>query len=346
MTDRTYHSDSPFKSIRGEQEARLRQWREREDRERQEHERCHRVIGALEAVWECINDFERAPGRMPDEACGTLADGLLRLGQVLHEEGLAHAIAGWVPPANTGVEGRVVQEGILYALSQQADHALLTQELLDTLPGMSSLAFLESVRDLQRHFCLALSSHTTQDAARLLTAGEVEVEQSQANGQVSPGTSACLTDWAFGLEHGVARPKWHVFKKHRGEWRQRELLQGLLGGTQPVLLKAFAAGGGFLGKREAFKLVGPSASASDYRKIMGIIKPELSRLRALLRRAVGCSNKRVDPLPWDGPNHGWRAAVEIGYALEIDGQHIGEGQGRLQFKTQEQLRDSERLDLG
>jgi hypothetical protein len=147
-------------------------------------------------------------------------------------------------------------------------------------------------------------------------------------------------DWAIGLEHGK---RWHLFKRHAGEWYQHKLVEGISMGRQQRLMTAFADGGGSLTKSQALKLELEHYSAGDVDRLMGVIKPEISRLRGIIRVAIGVNDDRADPLPFDETNTVWRAEIQIGYATQEDREYLG-GEHRLRFKIREQLTVEDRAD--
>jgi hypothetical protein len=146
--------------------------------------------------------------------------------------------------------------------------------------------------------------------------------------------------WAIGLE---TDHKWHLFRQVHGEWRHQRLMQGISKGRQAKLMTALADGGGFLAKAKALKLERSNYSRGDIDKLMGRIKPEFAKLRDAIREALNVQKSEADPLPFDPTNAGWRAEIEIGYAVQDDGDHVG-GEKRLRFKTHEQLTDDELTD--
>jgi hypothetical protein len=104
-----------------------------------------------------------------------------------------------------------------------------------------------------------------------------------------------------------------------------------------------ADGGGFLEKLVALKLVRRNFSLGEVDKLMGKIKPEISKLRKIIRKTIGVETTRFDPLPFDEVQKGWRAEIQIGYAVQEDGEHLG-GERRLRFKTREELTCEELAD--
>jgi hypothetical protein len=150
-----------------------------------------------------------------------------------------------------------------------------------------------------------------------------------------PPVRTRFENWALAIEHDKA---WHVFKKSRGGWRHQGKAKGISKGRQEDLLKRFAAGGGFLSDQEAVKSVLETPSRYDQTKIMQIIKPEISRLRKVIRRNLQVTNDGVDPLPRDKNARGWQARIQIGYAVKSDAD-------RLEFKVYEELSNDEKLDV-
>jgi hypothetical protein len=155
-----------------------------------------------------------------------------------------------------------------------------------------------------------------------------------------PPTQPRWNQWAVGLEAGN---KWQLFRRIKGEWRPQKPLRGISRGRQAGLLEAFAERGGCLPKIEALKLEHPNYSAADVDKLMGLIKPELTRLRDALCKAIGVTDPKADPLPFDDAHSAWRSEIEIGYAVRQDGEHVG-GENRLRFKSRMELDAHELAD--
>jgi hypothetical protein len=149
-----------------------------------------------------------------------------------------------------------------------------------------------------------------------------------------------LRYWALGVE---AAGIWHVFKLVKGQWRQYGRLNGISAGRQDDLLRGFAEGGGFLLEQVAFKREFKDYRAGDRSRLTALIKPELSRIRTCIRNAIKVANRKIDPLPWDEVTRGWRAMVQIGYAVQEDHNYLG-GERRLRFRTREELTAEDRLD--
>jgi hypothetical protein len=57
----------------------------------------------------------------------------------------------------------------------------------------------------------------------------------------------------------------------------------------------------------------------------------------MIRCCTAVPDQKADPLPWDRHTRGWRAEIQIGYAVQ------GE-EGRLQFKLKEELSREETAD--
>jgi hypothetical protein len=131
--------------------------------------------------------------------------------------------------------------------------------------------------------------------------------------------------------------KWQRFTRHGSEWRHRGPLKGLRKGLREKLLRAFAEYGGGLGRADALKTAaGGPFHPTDASKLMKKIKPEMSELREILRAAFGVTDK-ADPLPWEDKAEAWHARIHIGFATKDD-------QGRLTFRTMEELSREEALD--
>jgi hypothetical protein len=139
--------------------------------------------------------------------------------------------------------------------------------------------------------------------------------------------------WAFGYE---IKNRWHIFKKVRGDWQHQGVLRNLSTGLQTQLMEGFAEGGGFLALRDAIETERPNCPAGERQRVKNNIFPGLTRLRKVLRAAMNLENSNPDPLPYFDDPAGWRAEVEIGYAVEEDCSSTG-GKKRLRFKNKEQL---------
>jgi hypothetical protein len=150
-----------------------------------------------------------------------------------------------------------------------------------------------------------------------------------------------LENWALGLE---ACNKWYLFKLVKGAWRLQKRFPDVSKGREANLLKALAEGGGFLPKTVAFRLERETYSGGDIEALMNMIKPAISKLRRKIRAAIQFKHPKVDPLPFDDHRFGWLAKIEIGYAAQADGEHLGADQ-RLRFKSRSQLSKDEQADL-
>jgi hypothetical protein len=124
----------------------------------------------------------------------------------------------------------------------------------------------------------------------------------------------------------------------RGEWRHCKKVAGIAAGRQEELLTAFAGGSGCLAKLVAIRTVRANFNNSEVDEILKLVKPEISKLRNVIREAIGVADTTADPLPYDGPNKAWCAAVSIGYAIEGD-----RGRGDLQFRRREDLTAEENM---
>lgn len=112
---------------------------------------------------------------------------------------------------------------------------------------------------------------------------------------------------------------------------------GIAKGWQADLLTRFAEGGGYLSDDEAVKLARRTYSDCDRKQIMKLITPEISKLRKVIHKNMGCTGLSTDPLPRDKQRKGWQAAVQIGFAIKND-------EDRLEFKLFQELSREERLD--
>jgi hypothetical protein len=160
-------------------------------------------------------------------------------------------------------------------------------------------------------------------------------ERSRSTTRRPRAEGPALEHWALAIEYSGT---WHLFHKLGAAWQHRGRVRGVPKGRQEELLKAFAAEGGFLSDAAAVKLVRQTASGYDRRKILGSIKPDLSRLRKVIRTNLNITQAGLDPLPRDRQTRGWQARVAIGYAIKND-------DGQLEFKLREQLSGEELPDI-
>jgi hypothetical protein len=121
--------------------------------------------------------------------------------------------------------------------------------------------------------------------------------------------------WAFGMEtEGI----WHLFRRAtesgRPHWRYQRKVRGLSRGKLQQIMQALAEGEGFVSRANLAKLIfkAPFRERSKYK---GQVLTALSRLRIVIRTNVDCRTK-ANPLPWDKCQQGWRAEIQIGYAIQ------------------------------
>jgi hypothetical protein len=143
-------------------------------------------------------------------------------------------------------------------------------------------------------------------------------------------------DWAFGLEDGR---RWHVFKKSKGRWEHRGLCCTVPSGRRARLTSELARGGGLLSMKSAVGIESRNCPGKDPENLKHLIVEELSRFRSDLREAMGITevSKRTDPLKYDETSQNWQAEVEIGYAIQVEGN-------KLAFRSPNELTPEERMD--
>src|SRR5262249_54748176 len=210
--------------------------------------------------------------------------------------------------------------------------------------AVEMLASVAPLGKLDRELLLELSDHLPSDLLQLLADGpgdqkaspppahdmedlEPVLSPAPSDDELGNCSKPRWQDWAAGLETG---DKWHLFRRINNEWRQQRLIEGISKGRQAKLLGAFAKGGGQLDKVAALKLERFNFSDGDVDAVMDIIKAEMSKLRKIIRKAIRVADKKADPLPYDETQKGWRAEIQIGYAVQEDRQHLG-GERRLRF---------------
>jgi hypothetical protein len=85
-------------------------------------------------------------------------------------------------------------------------------------------------------------------------------------------------------------------------------------------MQKLAEGEGFVSRQDLARLIF-RAPFPDRTKYKSQVLTALCRLRAVLWRNLGCSTK-ANPLPWDKCQQGWRAEIQIGYAILEDSQLV------------------------
>ena len=162
------------------------------------------------------------------------------------------------------------------------------------------------------------TTSTVDRASAATDSGTCSTDQTAPANTIEPAIPRTRwKNWAIGFD-GI---KWHLYKQHQGEWRQQNVVK-FSKGSQTDLMLGFSAGAGFLPKTVALKLKRPNFSSADVDPIMNLIKPEMTNLRDTIRLMIGV-NTKDDPLPYDDIQKGWRAEIQIGYAVQHDGENIG-----------------------
>lgn len=226
------------------------------------------------------------------------------------------------------------------SLRIMSDAARGDQIAMDEMAWRQHLAFVVEYNRRRKPNSLDYDSGVESPAKRGRSGPRANANDHATNTKAKPNSSSPRwNQWAIGLE---TKEKWHLFKLVNGDWRPQRLLE-VPRGRQDKLLCAFAKGGGLLAKVNALKLERANYSAGEVDKLMGRIKPEISNLRENIRGAIGVGESRADPLPYEHSSQGWRAAIQIGYAVQEDGLHLG-SENRLRFKTWDQLTGDEKAD--
>lgn len=126
-----------------------------------------------------------------------------------------------------------------------------------------------------------------------------------------------------------------AFKLRRTRWEERARFR-ISKGIEESLLRAFAEGEGYLAKKDAISQLGGVVTGGEAAKLMkNQLKPAISRLRSKIKRALRLGQKD-DPLPWQEDSRGWRAAIQIGYAISEDNKYA-QSEDRPTFKLRSQL---------
>jgi hypothetical protein len=115
---------------------------------------------------------------------------------------------------------------------------------------------------------------------------------------------------------------WHLFRRTtesgRPHWRYQRKVQGLSRGKVQQIMQQLAEGEGFVSRANLARLIfkAPFPNRSKYK---GQVLTALSRLHTVIRTNVRCTTK-ANPLPWDKCQQGWRATIQIGYAIQQDSE--------------------------
>jgi hypothetical protein len=158
-------------------------------------------------------------------------------------------------------------------------------------------------------------------------------EEEEGKQDARQGKAPSCKCWAFGLED---EKRWQVFFKERYAWKHKRLLVNLRGGMPSRLLKAFADGNGCLILHDAIRKLYPGFVVGEAERLKDRITQELSRLRKTIRMAIGDKERKTKPFLWDENIKGWRAEVEIGFAVKGGDQQAQRGD-QLRFLTNQEL---------
>jgi hypothetical protein len=214
----------------------------------------------------------------------------------------------------------------LYRLARDGKEEELQSRLNALAPNKDKGVILMYIRELPGDIYTGIDPQKEQELVLPPEASNsLPEDEDSSEAQENVSAAPQWENWAVGFD----AKKWHLFKRFRKEWRQRKVLKRIPKGLQSQLMKAFVDGRGFLAKSVALKLLRSTYAAGDVACLMAKIKPAISRLRVLLRKEMGYSTSD-DPLPYDVLRLGWVAKIEIGYAGEEDGQHLG-GERRIRF---------------
>ena len=149
-----------------------------------------------------------------------------------------------------------------------------------------------------------------------------------------------LQRWAIGVE----ADRWWVFQwfSNHKEWRERGRLD-LPRGRVRGLARLLAEHGGTISKDQAVDLFRTDGKQTWGRKKVydSVCVPARRDLVKAIRGAVSRVSKQKvqgDPIPWDQSAQAWQAAIEIGYSVK-------DHDGKLNFKTRDQLDSTDLADL-
>ena len=96
------------------------------------------------------------------------------------------------------------------------------------------------------------------------------------------------------------------------------------GGREYKFLKALAEADGSMTRVDLIKVIKKQFNEEGFQIFKRTVKPAISRLRQLLRKALGLSGQD-NPILWDKSIKGYRVRIEIGFAVRDD-------QNRTQFR--------------
>jgi hypothetical protein len=130
---------------------------------------------------------------------------------------------------------------------------------------------------------------------------------------------------------------WHSYKRDRGNrWVQLRVFE-LSEGNQSELFSCLVRNAGFIPLEKALAIWCKSDFARDYKRLMTLLKPELTRLRRAMLASFGLASSAGNPLPKVRHPKGWQAIPEIGYAVREDGGWI--------VKRLDELSAEDRMDF-
>ena len=148
-------------------------------------------------------------------------------------------------------------------------------------------------------------------------------------GREQPKHGPVLKNWAVGVG---GKQDWWLFHQNLGRWEQRRKLK-IPSGNPHTLLSALAEGSGSMSQGVAYALLRARYSDPTKAELTNAIKHALSKVKRAIREAIAdCARCDLDnvrnPIPNVRP--GWRAAIQIGYAVVND-------EKKVVFRTRQKL---------
>lgn len=143
----------------------------------------------------------------------------------------------------------------------------------------------------------------------------------EMTGKVRRKRATSFAHWAFGME---TENRWHLFRRvienGRSQWRLQRRVQGLPRGKLQQIMQKLAKGEGFVSQAELTAEL-CRVPPSNPTKFKGQVTVPLARLRRVILANLKIDSDQ-DPIPWSAAQQGWRAEVQVGYAVKEDTQLV------------------------
>lgn len=162
------------------------------------------------------------------------------------------------------------------------------------------------------------------------TPGQLQPDSSTQDKKSNRGTKTPrLSDWAVATEGNNV---WWLFQKYQTQWQQSCRIE-IPSGHAESLMQLLAQNEGAISKDEARKALFSDRTGQSFQKQSRAITYALAKAKSAIRKKIADIgryqlNDVDNPIPQVNP--GWRAKIEIGYAIKSD-------EGRLEFRLRSQM---------